>query len=124
MLGVEPRSARAKSRAQTHSARDRKFCTSVLLSCGSLSGIGAIRISSRLWLLAAVLWYQAVFRTLSEDLESSEKFANHPEDLESSGKFSASSGSFLLSLEVFEVRRSYLVGCWLNPCLAAVFAKH
>ena len=64
------------------------------------------------------------FQTLSEDLESSEKFTNRPEDLESSGEFSASSGSFLQSLEVFEVRGSYLVGCWPIPFVAAVFAKH
>ena len=62
-------------------------------------------------------------RTLSEDLESSEKFANHPEDLELSGKFSASCGSFLQSREVFDVRRSYSVGCWPNSCVAAFFAK-
>ena len=41
------------------------------------------------------------FRTISEDLESSEKFPNRPEDLESSGKFSASSGSFQRTLEIF-----------------------
>ena len=41
------------------------------------------------------------FQTLSEDLESSEKFTNCPEDLESSGEFSTIPGSFRSARKLF-----------------------